>query len=54
MDRIEALDLIDKHKNVLVNPVEMLHWTHLRVIISQIPDDDWEKAMDKAHTILSQ
>lgn len=53
MTKVEALELIDSHKNALVNPVEMLHWTWLRVVINQIPDDVWMAALVKAEVVLS-
>lgn len=40
MEKTEALKLIDDHKNKLVNPVEMLNWVYLRVIILEIPDEE--------------
>lgn len=48
MTKNEALVLIDSHKNKLINPVEMLSWTWLRVIISKIDDDTWKKALGEA------
>jgi hypothetical protein len=48
MTKDEALALIDGHKNKLINPVEMLHWTWLRVIILKIPDEDWERYVGNA------
>ena len=54
MTKKEALELIDNHKNKLINPVEMLHWSWLRVIIFSIPDDRWEEYVGNATVILSQ
>lgn len=54
MKKEEALKLIDGHKNKLINPVEMLHWTRLRIIINQIPDWEWEAAIIKAQDIMSR
>jgi hypothetical protein len=54
MTKTEALQLIDDHKNALIDPVEMLHWTWLRVIILQIPDDDWERYAASATEVLSR
>ncbi len=54
MTKQHALDLIDKHKNALVNPVEMLHWTWLRVIVLQIPDIEWDVYRGQAEMILSR
>lgn len=50
----EAIERIDSHKNKLINPVEMLHWTWLRVIINQIPDEEWDRAVVKAEEIMSK
>jgi hypothetical protein len=54
MTKEEALKLIDHHKNGLVNPVEMLAWTHLRVIIFSMTDEAWEAEQNKAAEILSR
>jgi hypothetical protein len=54
MTKQEALDLIDAHKNKLVDPIEMLSWTWLRVVILNIPDDVWEDSLLKATEVLSQ
>ena len=52
MTREEAIKLIDDHKNKLVNPVEMLNWTWLRVIIANINDDAWERALNDTVNII--
>ena len=54
MTKLEALILIDNHKNKLLNPVEMLHWTWLRVIIAQLSDEAWNAGIEDATAILSQ
>ena len=54
MTKAEALALIDAHKNKLLNPVEMLHWTWLRVIINHLSDDEWNNALRNAERTLSQ
>jgi len=54
MTKEEAITLIDEHKNKLVNPVEMLNWTWLRVIINNIRDDDWQEALASAEDTLSR
>jgi hypothetical protein len=54
MRKDEAIALIDMAKQNLINPVDMLHWTWLRVIILQIPDEDWDKYVGKATEVLSQ
>ena len=54
MRKQEALDLIDVHKNKLINPVEMLHWTWLRVIILTTTDKEWEELVGRAMEILAK
>ncbi len=54
MTKQEALTLIDAHKNKLVNPVEMLQWTWLRVIISMITDDEWLDCLREATEVMSK
>ena len=54
MTKQQALNLIDNHKNALVNPVEMLHWTWLRVIVLKIPDEDWERYVESAVEVLAK
>ena len=48
MTKEQALELIDEHKKKMKDPVEMLHWTHLRVIILNIPDEAWKEALQIA------
>lgn len=54
MRKQDALDLIDDHKNKLINPVEMLHWTWLRVIVLSTSDDEWEELVGRATEIMSR
>ena len=54
MTKQEALDLIDAHKKDLFDPLEMLQWTYLRVIVLNIPDQAWEEALSLSHQILSR
>jgi hypothetical protein len=54
MTKEQAIALIDKHKNGLVNPVEMLQWTWLRVIISATSDEAWEDAVNAAVDVLQR
>lgn len=54
MTKEEALQLIDDHKNKLINPVEMLSWVHLRVVILNISEDEWGKACEKSYDVLSR
>ncbi len=50
----DALKLIDDHKNKLLNPVEMLEWTALRVTVLSVPDDVWDESVVKAANIMNQ
>ncbi len=54
MSKEEALALIDAHKNSLIDPVEMLHWTWLRVIINMITEDEWLTCLREAQEVMSQ
>ena len=54
MRKAEALQLIDDHKNKLINPIEMLHWTWLRVMILKITDDEWEELVHRATDVLAK
>ena len=54
MTKREAIDLIDGHKNALLDPVEMLRWTWLRVVVNQIPDNAWEAYLEGAAVVLSR
>ena len=54
MTKNQALMVIDNHKNKLIDPLEMLDWTWLRVIINEIPDDQWNKATDRAVVTLAR
>lgn len=54
MRKDEALKLIDDHKNKLIHPGEMLHWTWLRVIILQIPEAEWNGYLENAVEVLSK
>jgi hypothetical protein len=54
MKRTEAIALIDAHKNELINPVDMLHWTWLRVIINNFTEGEWETAVEKAVETMSK
>lgn len=53
MNKADALQLIDDHKNKLIDPVNLLHWAWMRVIIKEIPDNQWEAALEKALDTLS-
>ena len=54
MNQDTALILIDEHKNSLIDPVDILNWTWLRVIIKQIPSDKWDEYAAKATEVMSQ
>lgn len=53
MTKVEALKMIDQHKNKLIDPVEALHWTWLRVIINQLTEDEWDELLKRATPVLS-
>lgn len=54
MRKSEALKMIDDHKNKLINPVEMLNWTWLRLIILCMTDQEWERCVTEAAKIASR
>lgn len=54
MDKNKAITLIDNHKNKLINPVEMLDWTWLRVIINSISPDEWEELNSRACEVMEK
>lgn len=54
MTKEEALKLIDAHKNNLVDPVAMLQWTWVRLIILNVDADQWERACGKAAEIAAK
>ena len=56
MTRTEAVALIDSHKNSksMINPVDLLHWTWLRVIVNNLTDEQWDEACGKATEIMSR
>ena len=54
MTKEAALDLIDDRKNELIDPVEMLNWTWLRVIIDNVSEAAWQQALDDASETLSR
>ncbi len=54
MTKIQALKIIDDHKNKMTDPLEMLDWTWLRVIIKEIPEDQWDKATGMAVEIIAR
>lgn len=54
LTREEAIKMIDEHNNKLINPVEMLNWTHLRVMLLHISDDEWVEIYSRAYETLSR
>jgi hypothetical protein len=54
MDKAAALATIDELVRKLIHPVELLRLVTLRVIILQIPEEEWNRYLDKAQLILSQ
>jgi hypothetical protein len=53
MDKQKILEMIDDHKNKLIDPVEMLNWVWLRVFINQIPDEDFHRYMEQTAKVCS-
>lgn len=53
MEKDFAIRMIDDHKNRLQNPVEMLEWTWLRVILMHISSEAWEEAITKTEDTMS-
>ena len=49
----EAVEMIDRHKNALADPVDMLHWTWLRVIVANLSQEEWEAALQRALPVLA-
>lgn len=54
MTKADALQIIDAQNKRLIDPVEMLHFVWLRVIILKIPDDEWNKYVEAATEVLRQ
>lgn len=54
MTKEEAINIIDLHKNSIINAVDLLNWTWLRVIVNQISKDEWERYVEKATEVLRQ
>ena len=54
MNQEQAVKLIDDHKNKLVDPVAMLQWVALRVIVNNVDKDAWAAAADRALEIMSR
>jgi hypothetical protein len=54
MTKQDALNIIDAQNKKTIHPVELLHWVWLRVIINQIPEEDWERYVGSATVILAQ
>jgi hypothetical protein len=51
----KAAELIKAHKNdsKMVNPVDLLNWTWLYVIVSNLTEDEWNAALMRALPTLS-
>ena len=47
MNKIDALQLIDYHKNRLTNTVELFNWMCFREIILNLTDDEWNIALER-------
>lgn len=54
MTRDEAVAMIDEHKNKMIDPIQLLNWTWIRVIINNVSDDEWDRATERAVEIMSR
>ena len=54
MTKAQALTIIDYQKDGAREPMELLNWTWLRVIINQIPNEDWERYVEAAAEVLAK
>lgn len=54
MTKSDALNVIQHQIDTVIHPVELLHWCWLRVIITKIPTDDWERYVDAATVELAK
>ena len=52
--KAEFLKLIDEAKNKLIDPVVMLKWVWLRVLILEIPDEEFQKYMERVSNTLEK
>ena len=52
--RERFLEMIDNHKNKLINPVEMLDWVWLRVFILNLPEEIFKQTLEKTCEDLSK
>lgn len=48
----DFIKMIDDHKNKLIDPVELLNWTALRVILNSISPNEWEELTSRAYEIM--
>jgi hypothetical protein len=53
MTKEQVLELIDNHKNALINPVEMLNWTWLRLFIYRMTEEEFDKHMSRVSEHMS-
>lgn len=54
MTKEEAVKMIDDHKNVMVNPLDLLKWTWLRVIVNSMDDEEWDELVNRATETLAK
>lgn len=52
MYKEDAIELIDLHKNRLTDPMAMVYWTWLRVILMHLDEQAWDKALEEAKKTL--
>jgi hypothetical protein len=55
MAKEDVIAMINAYMNSrdLIDPVELLQWTWLRMIITQIPDNEWKCYVEKAIEIIA-
>ena len=49
----EALEMLEKHRDSLTDPCDVLHWTWLRTILLYVTEEEWRRAMQRALPALS-
>lgn len=53
MTKIDTIRIIDDQLRNETDPMKLLNWSWLRVIINQIPNMAWERYVEKATIILA-
>ena len=50
--QLELIEMIDRAKEDVVDPVELLQWVKYRVVLNNIPNEEWDKACEKAKEVM--